>query len=206
MSQKNNKRVTEEFAKSHRTQIIFTLLQMSEIWENLTDFESVEHLQKITWHAAEVTSVCAAESFLWGLRRSCFIPGSSSVQGNHRGWLTFISPPEWSWASDRLSQFASSCGTHPIRPGHCASCILALRTKLFSSLSLNSPSLLPSFPPPPPFCFAPQKNAWICVADSESPALALSGSFWLDAKPIILISLFCALEWPQTKQISSRTY
>lgn len=90
----------------------------------------------ITRHVAEVTSERVVESFLWGVRRSCFIPASSSVQGNHWAWLTFILPPEWSCASDRLSQFASSCGTHPIRPGHCASCILALRAKLFSSLSL----------------------------------------------------------------------
>lgn len=146
------------------------------------------------------------ESFLRGVRRPCFIPASSSVQGNHRAWLTFISPPEWSCASDRLSQFASSCGTHPIRPGHCASCILALRAKLFSSLSLL-PSILstPTLPHSTPH-HPPQKNAWICATDSESPALALSGSFWLDAKPIILISLFCSLEWPQTMQISSRTY
>lgn len=160
--------------------------------------------------------VCVVESFLLGVRRLCFIPTSSSVQGNHRAWLTFISPPEWSCASDRLCQFASSCGTHPIRPGHCAACILALRFKLFSSLSLSF-SLSPSFhpfhltlilppPPPPPLTPPKKKNAWICTADSESLALALSGSFWLDAKPIILISLFCALEWPQTMQISSRTY
>lgn len=94
----------------------------------------------ITWHVAEVTSERVVESFLRGVRRSCFIPVSSSVQGNHWAWLTFILPPEWSCASDRLSQFASSCGTHPIRPGHCASCILALHAKLFSSLSR-----LPSF-------------------------------------------------------------
>lgn len=85
--------------------------------------------------------VCVVESFLGGVCGPCFIPASSSVQGNHRAWLTFISPPEWSCSSDRLSQFASSCGTHPIRPGHCASCILALRSKLFSSLSLPPSSL-----------------------------------------------------------------
>lgn len=70
------------------------------------------------------------------------------------------------------------------------------------------PSFHPFHPHPTPFYTPPppQKNAWICATDSESPALALSGSFWLDAKPIILISLFCSLEWPQTMQISSRTY
>ncbi len=52
----------------------------------------------------------------------------------------------------------------------------------------------------------PKKNVAICTAESECLSLALSGSFWLDAKRIILISLFYAVQWLRTMQISSRTY
>ncbi len=53
---------------------------------------------------------------------------------------------------------------------------------------------------------SPQNNVAICTAESECLSLALSGSFWLDAKLIILISLFYAVQWLRTMQISSRTY
>lgn len=51
--------------------------------------------------------------------------------------LSFL-PLNGGRVSDRLSQFASPCDPHPIRPGHCASWFLAERAELFSPPTPNT--------------------------------------------------------------------
>lgn len=69
--------------------------------------------------------------------------------------------------SDRLSQFADPCGTHPFRPGHCASRSLAKRRGII---------------------FIPQTRGYAPMISNACLAHC-RGWFWPSAKPIILISL-----------------
>lgn len=69
--------------------------------------------------------------------------------------------------SDRLSQFADPCGTHPFRPGHCASRSLAKRRGII---------------------FIPQTRGYAPMISNACRAHC-QGWFWPCAKPIILISL-----------------
>lgn len=74
--------------------------------------------------------------------------------------------------SDRLSQFADPCGTHPFRPGHCASRSLAKRRGII---------------------FIPQTGGYAPMISNACLAHC-QGWFWPNAKPILLYwSLFLCI-------------